>query len=227
MSRSPFDPTLDRLPDTLAVFPLPGVMLLPRCPLRLNIFEPRYLAMVEDAMAGDRLIGMIQPTDPASRAHDPALYGTGGAGRITAFSQTGDGRYLITLTGLCRFKVARELDGVRGYRRVVPAWNGFAADLAAGDAEARGTGAFDRPRLLAGLRRYLAAQGIAVDRAAIESTPDERLVNSLAMICPFAPSEKQALLEAPGLAERARLLIALIEMAILDGHDGDCAAQRH
>ncbi|MBP2311312.1 LON peptidase substrate-binding domain-containing protein [Azospirillum soli] len=219
MSRNPFDPSLDRLPRTLPIFPLAGVLLLPRGRLPLNIFEPRYLAMVEDAMAGDRMIGMVQPTDPASREREPSVYETGCAGRITTFAETEDGRYLITLTGLCRFTILREVDGVHGYRRVAPAWERFADDL---KTEPRGE--LDRPRLLAGLMSYFKVQGISVDWKAIECTPDERLVTSLAMICPFEPSEKQALLEAPDLSERAKLLIALIEMAILDGREGDGAA---
>jgi len=219
MSRNPFDPSLDRLPRTLPIFPLAGVLLLPRGRLPLNIFEPRYRAMVEDAMAGDRMIGMVQPTDPASREREPSVYETGCAGRITTFAETEDGRYIITLTGLCRFTILREVEGLRGYRRVSPAWERFAEDL-----KAEPCGELDRPRLLAGLMSYFKVQGISVDWSAIESTPDERLVTSLAMICPFEPSEKQALLEAPDLSERAKLLIALIEMAILDGREGDGAS---
>lgn len=218
MSRSPFDPTFDRLPRELPVFPLPGVLLLPRGRLPLNIFEPRYLAMVEDALGADRMIGMIQPTDPASRAKAPPLYETGCAGRITSFSETEDGRLLITLTGVCRFVALRELPCGRGYRRVQPAWERFAGDL---NGEAQG--AIDRERLVGGLKGYFKAQGISANWEAIDGTPDERLVTSLAMICPFEASEKQALLEAPDLTERAKLLIALIEMAILDGHEGDGA----
>lgn len=216
MSRSPFDPTFERLPRELPVFPLAGVLLLPRGRLPLNIFEPRYLAMAEDALGGDRMIGMIQPTDPASRAKAPALYETGCAGRITSFAETGDGRLLITLTGVCRFVSLRELPCDRGYRKVQPAWERFVTDLGSEEA-----GGVDRDRLLAGLRGYFKAHGISANWDAIETTPDERLVTSLAMICPFEASEKQALLEAPDLRERAKLLIALIEMAILDGHDGD------
>ena len=223
MSRSPFDPTIDRLPRELPVFPLPGVLLLPRGRLPLNIFEPRYLTMVEDSLAADRMIGMIQPTDPASRAKAPALYETGCAGRITSFAETEDGRLLITLTGVCRFVALRELSCERGYRRVLPAWERFAADL---DGEA--CGSIDRDRLLGGLKGYFKTQGISANWDAIEGTPDERLITSLAMICPFEASEKQALLEAPDLMERAKLLIALIEMAILDGHEGDgTAPPRH
>ncbi|UKJ74171.1 LON peptidase substrate-binding domain-containing protein [Azospirillum brasilense] len=230
MSRNPIDPSLDRFPRQLPIFPLAGVLLLPRGRLPLNIFEPRYLAMVEDALAGDRMIGMVQPTDPACRLREPAVYGTGCAGRITSFAETEDGRYLITLTGVSRFAIMRELEGQRGYRRVAADWDRFTGDLIdplerAGNLS-DGCG-LDRPRLLAGLKGYFKMQGLSVDWKAIDGTPDERLVTSLAMICPFSPSEKQALLETPDLPERAKLLIALVEMAILDGHEGDGGALRH
>ncbi|CAO3372498.1 LON peptidase substrate-binding domain-containing protein [Azospirillum argentinense] len=222
MSRNPIDPSPDRLPRQLPIFPLAGVLLLPRGRLPLNIFEPRYLAMIEDALAGDRMIGMVQPTDPACRLREPAVYGTGCAGRITSFAETEDGRYLITLTGVSRFAIMRELEGLRGYRRVAADWDRFAGDLIdpleRGGADGCG---LDRPRLLAGLKGYFKMQGLSVDWKAIDGTPDERLVTSLAMICPFSASEKQALLETPDLPERAKLLIALVEMAILDGHEGD------
>ncbi|CAO3448306.1 Uncharacterized protein, similar to the N-terminal domain of Lon protease [Azospirillum argentinense] len=222
MSRNPIDPSPDRLPRQLPIFPLAGVLLLPRGRLPLNIFEPRYLAMVEDALAGDRMIGMVQPTDPACRLREPAVYGTGCAGRITSFAETEDGRYLITLTGVSRFAIMRELEVQRGYRRVAADWDRFSGDLI--DPLERGGadgGGLDRPRLLAGLKGYFRMQGLSVDWKAIDGTPDERLVTSLAMICPFSASEKQALLETPDLPERAKLLIALVEMAILDGHEGD------
>ncbi|CAO3413022.1 LON peptidase substrate-binding domain-containing protein [Azospirillum doebereinerae] len=222
MNRNPFDPTFDRLPRSLPIFPLAGVLLLPRARLPLNVFEPRYLAMVEDALGGGRMIGMIQPTDPECRKRDPAVYETGCAGRITSFSETEDGRFLITLTGVSRFAVQREIEGQQGYRRVTPRWDRFAGDL-----EPESCGEVDRGRLLAGLKAYFRVQGLSVDWQAIETTLDERLVNSLAMICPFSASEKQALLEAPDLPERGKLLIGLVEMAILDGHDGDGAAPRH
>src|SRR5690348_16202720 len=122
-------PRIDELPAVLPIFPLVGVLLLPRGKLPLNIFEPRYLNMTRDALGGDRLIGMIQPTGEERQGHPPALYPTGCAGRITAFSETDDGRFLITLTGIARFDVAREIETVRGYRRVLPRWDRFAADL--------------------------------------------------------------------------------------------------
>lgn len=221
MSQNPFDPAFDDLPATLPIFPLAGVLLLPRVRLPLNVFEPRYLAMTEDALAaGNRMIGMIQPADPEDRAHEPAVYRTGCAGRITSFAETEDGRLLITLTGSCRFAVADEIATTRGYRRVVPAWTAFAGDL----AEPVGA-KIDRQRLLDGLRPYFRQHGLTASWDTVESTPDERLVNSLAMICPFSPSEKQALLEASALEERARLMTAMIEMAVLDHTDGDTAAR--
>jgi uncharacterized protein len=220
MSPNPFDPTFDQLPEIVPIFPLTGVLLLPRGKLPLNVFEPRYLAMTEDALSGNRMIGIIQPSDPLSRASVPPVYPIGCAGRITSFSETDDGRYLITLTGVCRFETVRELPIVRGYRRVDVSWERFAADL-----EEPGPALFDRARLVEGLRTYFKIQGISANWDAIESTPDERLVTSLAMICPFEPSEKQALLECGSLSERASMMIAIIEMSVLDKRGGDTMAR--
>jgi Lon protease-like protein len=220
MSPNPFDPTFDQLPEIVPIFPLTGVLLLPRGKLPLNVFEPRYLAMTEDALSGNRMIGIIQPSDPLSRASVPPIYPIGCAGRITSFSETDDGRYLITLTGVCRFETARELPIVRGYRRVDVSWERFAADL-----EEPGPALFDRARLVEGLRTYFRIQGISANWDAIESTPDERLVTSLAMICPFEPSEKQALLECGSLSERASMMVAIIEMSVLDKRGGDTMAR--
>jgi uncharacterized protein len=194
------------LPEILPVFPLTGVLLLPRGQLPLNIFEPRYLAMFRDAMAGARLIGMVQPSDPPIREMNPAVYPTGCAGRITSFSETEDGRFLVTLTGLSRFRIKEELPLLSGYRRVVPDWDDFANDR---DPDEAG---FDRARLVQGLRTFFTQRQVQADWEAIERAPGEHLVTSIAMMCPFAPNEKQALLEAKTLAERARLLTALIEM---------------
>jgi uncharacterized protein len=220
MSPNPFDPTFDQLPEIVPIFPLTGVLLLPRGKLPLNVFEPRYLAMTEDALSGNRMIGIIQPSDPLSRASVPPVYPIGCAGRITSFSETDDGRYLITLTGLCRFETVRELPIVRGYRRVDVSWERFAADL-----DEPGPALFDRVRLVECLRTYFKIQGISANWDAIESTPDERLVTSLAMICPFEPSEKQALLECGSLSERASMMIAIIEMSVLDKRSGDTMAR--
>jgi uncharacterized protein len=202
--------------ETLPIFPLPGVLLLPRGRLPLNIFEPRYLAMTRDALAGDRLVGMVQPSDPHQPlSGNPSVYPTGCAGRITSFSETEDGRFLITLTGLCRFRIREELPLVNGYRRVVPQWDEFARDL----RSERDPG-FDRERLIRGLRAYFERHKIKAEWDAIGSVPGERLVTSIAMVCPFEPSEKQALLEAPDLEARAELLTAIVEMAVLDRSSG-------
>src|SRR5215468_2836334 len=209
------------LPAILPIFPLPGVLLLPRGRLPLNIFEPRYLAMTRDALAGERLIGMVQPSEPADLRGNPPVYPTGCAGRITTFSETEDGRFLITLTGISRFRIREELPLLEGYRRVVPDWREFARDLSSDDEPG-----FDRDRRLRGLRAYFQHHRIEADWDAITSVPGERLVTSIAMICPFEPSEKQALLEAPNLDERARLLTAMVEMAALNP-PSDGAAPRH
>ncbi|MGA8382088.1 MAG: LON peptidase substrate-binding domain-containing protein [Stellaceae bacterium] len=202
--------------ETLPIFPLPGVLLLPRGQLPLNIFEPRYLAMTRDALAGDRLIGMVQPSDPHQPlSGNPPVYPTGCAGRITSFSETEDGRYLLALTGLCRFRIAEELPLKEGYRRVVPRWDEFAGDL----RTVREPG-FDRERLIRGLRAYFDRHQIKAEWDAIGSVPGERLITSVAMVCPFEPSEKQALLEASDLEARAQLLTAIVEMAVLDRSGG-------
>jgi len=154
---------------------------------------------------------MMQPSDPRVAADNPPVYPTGCAGRITSFSETDDGRFLITLTGVSRFRIREELPVLEGYRRVVPEWREFARDLASDDEPG-----FDRDRLLRGLRAFFQHHKIEADWDAITSVPGERLVTSIAMICPFEPSEKQALLEAPDLDERARLLTAIVEMAALN-----------
>ena len=229
MAGTSLTPSFAELPTTLPIFPLTGVLLLPRGKLPLNIFEPRYLNMTGDALAGARLIGMVQPSGAAEGAetqgseappvYAPPVYSTGCAGRITSYNETEDGRFLITLTGVARFDIKEEVETVRGYRRVVPDWSRFKGDLAEA-SEAK----VDRPRLLAGLQAFFKLHSITADWEAITSTPDERLVTSLAMICPFAPNEKQALLEASDLTERSRVMTALIEMAVLRRPaDGDAA----
>ncbi len=213
MSGSPFAPSFAQLPRELPIFPLTGVLLLPRGELPLNIFEPRYLAMTRDALATPlRLIGMVQPQEGAGDAGTPPVYRTGCAGRITSFAESGDGRYLLTLTGLARFDISEELPGEQPYRRVVPDWRRYAGDLAASEAIG-----LDRARLSAALKPYFTQHSISADWQAVAATPDERLVTTLAMVCPLAPREKQALLEANDMAERARLLVTLIEMAAFAG----------
>jgi uncharacterized protein len=207
------------LPAILPIFPLAGVLLLPRGQLPLNIFEPRYLAMIRDAMTGGRLIGMVQPSNPReSPAGNPPVYPTGCAGRITDCSETGDGRFLITLTGTSRFRICEELPLHAGYRRVVPEWGEFARDL--GGEEQTG---FDRDRLFRGLRAYFQRQRISAQWDALTAVPGERLVTSIAMVCPFEPSEKQALLEAGDLKACAQLMTTLIEMALLAHKGGEPA----
>ncbi len=207
------------LPAELPIFPLTGVLLLPRGRLPLNIFEPRYLAMFDDAIAGSRLIGMIQPStardDPVDAAAPNGVYAVGCAGRITSFSETGDGRYMVALDGVARFRVTAELPLHRGYRRVVPDWTPFAADLTEEDIS------IDRARLIELLQAYFRQQQLSANWEAIGQAPDERLLISLAMVCPFAPSEKQALLEADCLSDRARLMMALLEIAIAGDGEGD------
>jgi Lon protease-like protein len=196
------------------------VLLLPRGRLPLNIFEPRYLAMFDDALAGERMIGMIQPDRQATASQSPPLYSVGCAGRITSFSESGDGRYLVALDGVSRFRIAEELPLHRGYRRVMPDWKPFAADLS------EETLSIDRSRLIELLQTYFRQKQLSANWEAIGKAPDEQLLISLAMICPFAAPEKQALLEAGCLSDRARLMMSLLEIAIA-GHHGEDDRPRH
>ena len=218
MTRSPFIPSRESLNPTIPIFPLTGALLLPRGYLPLNIFEPRYLAMVDDALSADRMIGMVQPIRPNPPAPHPEIYTTGCGGRITAFEETDDGRYLITLTGVCRFRVAEELSTTRGYRRVQADWQSFLCDY-----EEEGEVHLDRERLIAALAGYFDQQGIRANWDAIKETGNERLITTLAMICPFEPPEKQALLEASSAEARANLMVAMLEMAVVSGKRGDPA----
>ena len=216
MVRNPAFATLADLPEVIPIFPLAGVLLLPGGALPLNIFEPRYLAMTEDALKTDhRLIGMIQPTggDDAEAASAPGrpgpeVFRTGCAGRMVGFTETGDGRYLINLLGVTRFHVGEELELRRGYRRIKPDYSDFAADLEPG-----GSGGVDRDQIDAALERYFAAQNINPDWSAIRKMRDRDLVTFLAMGCPFGPPEKQALLEATDLQDCSRILLTLLEMS--------------
>lgn len=216
MSRSSFDPTFEELPQILRIFPLSGVLLLPGGKLPLNVFEPRYLSMTRDALMGDRIIGMVQPLEGQEAAAGLEVYPLGCAGRIVSFSETDDGRYQITLTGLCRFEIAREVEMMNGYRRVVPDFSPFKDDFEEGP-----DGVIDRKRLIDALRLYFKLQNIQADWKAIQSASDDRLVTTLAMVCPFEPSEKQALLQSPSLAERGRVMTALFEMAALGSKSGE------
>jgi Lon protease-like protein len=200
------------LPETIPVFPLPGALLLPRGQMPLNIFEPRYLAMVDDSLRdGHRLIGMIQPdTAHPGPEQKPNLYRIGCAGRITQLAETGDGRYLLQLTGVARFRIEQELSVATAYRQCRVTFAPFAADLIA----RKGEEAVDRKHLLETLQAFLKANNLNADWQGIESAPNEALVNALAMMSAYGPAEKQAMLEAPDLKTRAEILIAVTEIEL-------------
>ncbi|MGL5169023.1 MAG: LON peptidase substrate-binding domain-containing protein [Afipia sp.] len=198
------------LPKVIPVFPLPGALLLPRGQMPLNIFEPRYLQMVDDALRdGHRLIGMIQPDVTHSHSNErPALFKVGCVGRITQLAESGDGRYILELTGVARFKVVDEQTVLTPYRQCRVDFAAFIDDFTA----RKGEDDVDRPALLKALTQFLKANQLKVDWEGIESAPNEALVNALAMMSPYGPAEKQALLEAPNLKTRAEILIAVTEM---------------
>ena len=203
------------LPQVIPVFPLPGSILLARGQLPLNIFEPRYLNMVDDAMAGDRMIGLIQPI--GGMDIQPPLARVGCAGRITSFNETSDGRYLITLTGVCRFAVATEMQVRTPYRQARVDFLPYEADLRAPDPAED----FDREPFLSALAPYLAGRGMDIDWDTARAAPQEALVNSLAMALPFDPPEKQALLEALTLTEREAALTALLRIEAVAPDDDE------
>ncbi len=198
-----------QLPSTLPVFPLAGALLLPRGALPLNIFEPRYRAMVEDAIRGKRVIGMVQPKTPEADTAEPPVYDIGCAGRLTAFQELEDGRYIITLTGIRRFRIAEELARTTPYRQFRVDYAEFMQDF---EPETAATA--DRDYFLKLIRQYVDIQGYAIDWDVIENTDTETLIHASATLAPWAPNEKQALLEAPDIDRRYQTLIALYEMAI-------------
>lgn len=200
------------LPLRFPIFPLPGAILLPGGNLPLNIFEPRYLQMTRDAMRTDRVIGMIQPNGGSGER--PSLYPIGCAGRITSFAETQDGRYLITLTGVCRFDVVEELEVTTPYRQVIASYQRWQGDL-----EPAQPSDSLRPPLVCALRSYFEVYEISADWGQVEAAPLAGLITSLAMICPFEPCEKQALLEAADAEQRARILITLLQMGALGTKD--------
>lgn len=201
------------LPETIPVFPLPGALLLPRARLPLHIFEPRYLAMLDDTLkTSHRLIGMIQPYEVPG-AKPARLHSIGCAGRLTGFSETEDGRYMITLAGISRFRVVTEVDGFTPYRRCEVNWDGFDRDLGGAERDP----AFDREVFMNLLARFFDSQGLKTDWESLKEAEDELLINSLSMLCPFEPEEKQALLEAPSLSTRRETLVTLIEFALRGG----------
>lgn len=194
------------LPAMVRLFVLPGALLLPRAVLPLNIFEPRYLQMVRDAMAGDRLIAMIQPRNLAEPWH---LFDVGCVGRITQYTETGDGRYVIALTGVARFRLAADVAADAPYRQAQADFTAYAADL----AEAPPLAAATRADLEHSLRQYLEVNDLSADWEAVSAADDESLVNTLASVCPFTPAERQAVLEAPDLGARTDTLVALMRLS--------------
>ena len=205
------------LPSVLPIFPLPGALLLPRARLPLNLFEPRYLQMFDDALKTDaRLIGMVQPNEVAGRDGN-GLHMIGCAGRITQFSETEDGRYMMTLGGVSRFRVIKEVEGFSPYRKCEVNWDGFDRDL--GDVEQDVV--FDRKPFLNQLNKYFEAKGLSADWETLEEAEDELLINSLSMMMDFEPEDKQALLEAPSLSTRRETLVTLIEYSLRGGDGRD------
>lgn len=205
------------LPETIPVFPLPGALLLPRASLPLHIFEPRYLTMIDDALKTEhRLIGMVQPREvPGSE--EKRLHAIGCAGRLTALSETEDGRYMITLSGVSRFRIAAEEEGFQPYRRCSVSWESFARDRGKCESD----GEFQRDGFLKMLGRFFDEANLSTDWSVLEDAEDELLINSIAMLCPFEPEDKQALLEAPTLTTRRETLVTLIEFSLRGGLNED------
>jgi Lon protease-like protein len=206
------------LPEVIPVFPLPGALLLPRGQLPLNIFEPRYLAMIDDSLRdGHRLVGMVQPDEAPGSEAKPHLYKVGCVGRITQIAETGDSRYVLQLTGIARFRIEEELTVSTDYRQCRVTYQPYRDDFIA----RKGEEAVDREGLLTALSAFLKANNLSADWDGIEKAPNEALVNALAMMSPYGPAEKQALLEAPDLKTRAEILVALTEMELAktDGSD--------
>lgn len=202
------------LPDTISIFPLAGALLLPRARLPLHLFEPRYLAMFDDCLkTPERLIGMIQPRETARGGN--ILSSIGCAGRVTSFSEAEDGRYMITLTGVSRFRLREEVQGFAPYRRAAVEWDSFARDLGSEEHDR----SFDRAGFLDLLARYFKSTGMDGDWSGIKGADTEMLINSLSMLLPFSAADKQALLEAPSLITRRETLAALMEYAMAKGDD--------
>jgi len=220
----PFSLIFENLPEQIPIFPLEEILLLPRGRLPLNIFEPRYLAMTLASLKADRLIGMVQPQEgkngPGSDPDQPGLYNIGCAGRIVSFTETLDDRFEITLEGVCRFEIAEELEITDGFRSIRPDWNRFRGDFTPQSGDV-----IDMERLEACVRPFLKLQGIQAEWQIISTASDENLITSLAMGFPFAANEKQALLEAPSLGERAQILISLVEMALIDTDNSELTCQ--
>ncbi len=208
MTRSPFFPSFADLPREIPVFPLPGAVVMPGVQLPLNIFEPRYLRMVADALASDHLIGMVQPTSETALEEVPQIHRIGCVGRITSYSETSDGRIVLVLTGVCRFQAAEELAGRNGYRRVVADWERFAADC----HDEKDTMA-DREGFLVSLKAYCTLRGVEVPWDDVGKMADGDLINLLCAHLPLSPEDKQALIETIPTGERAALMRGLMDMA--------------
>lgn len=201
------------LPPTIPVFPLPGALLLPRARLPLHIFEPRYLQMIDDCLKTEhRLIGMVQPLGSTGR-DGRSLQSIGCAGRLTQLSETEDGRYMITLAGVSRYRITQEISGFTPYLKTDVSWAGFERDLGKPEVDEN----FHRPEFLDLLRRYFESQDLSTDWDSLKDADEELLMNSLSMLCPFEPEEKQALLEAPSLATRRETVVTLMEFALRGG----------
>tara|TARA_Y100000739_G_scaffold223846_1_gene227321 strand:+ start:83 stop:724 length:642 start_codon:yes stop_codon:yes gene_type:complete len=204
------------LPEVIPIFPLSGALLLPRSNLPLQIFEPRYLQMLEDSLkTSDRLIGMIQLNNNFNNSEE--LHQIGCAGRIIQFSETSDGRYMITLAGISRFKVRTEQNGFTAYRKALVDWGGFEKDLGPVEKDKN----FDRTYFMDLLAKFFTAVDLKTDWNSLKDADEELLINSLSMLCPFEPEEKQALLEAQSLVSRRKTLVTLLEFALLGGNSGE------
>ncbi|MDP3408349.1 LON peptidase substrate-binding domain-containing protein [Bosea sp. (in: a-proteobacteria)] len=210
-------------PAVVPMFPLGGALLLPRGQMPLNIFEPRYLAMVDDAIRTHRVIGIVQPEPESGRqAATPGLLQVGCLGRITQFAETGDDRYILTLTGIARFRIAEELPATTPYRQCRVTYDDFLLDFTARAGEDE----VDRNGLLKALRAFAKASDLKIDWKGVNEAPNEALVNALSMMCPFGPREKQALLEAPNLRQRAEVLVAITEIELArNGGDPETTLQ--
>jgi uncharacterized protein len=220
MSRNPFLPKFSDLPQELPIFPLAGAVVMPGVQLPLNIFEPRYLQMIGDALKTHHLIGMLQPRPDNSSDDTPEIHAVGCAGRITSYSETNDGRIVLILTGVCRFQVAEELDGRHGYRRVRPDWERFAIDF-----HTEETGLPERGAFMTSLRSYCTLRGVEIPWDEVQKMADADLVNLLCTHLPMAPEDKQALIETVDLGGRGRLMEGLMDMASAAG--GADAVQHH
>jgi uncharacterized protein len=209
-------PGPENMPSVIPVFPLPGALLLPRGEMPLNIFEPRYLAMIDHALSHDRLIGMIQPEATQGETGPVALSQVGCVGRITQLSESGDGRYLVTLTGIARFRTVEEVHSDLAFRRMRVDWEPFALDY----LPRHGEDAVDRDAVIGTLRRFSKANNLDVDWDSVKEAPNEALVNALCMMSPFGVREKQALLEASDLKTRGEILVALTEIELAKAAGG-------